>query len=111
MSLGVKIIAIRDTPEMGYDVPTCATRPFQNDASVFDRYRAIVLNDNRFDVNKLIFPSDVRLVDMSDAFCDEDKCFAVMNGILVYRDGHHISATYSRELADVLASKIGDIFR
>jgi peptidoglycan/LPS O-acetylase OafA/YrhL len=39
------------------------------------------------------------LLDMNDAFCPGKRCFPIIGGVLVYRDKHHITATYARTLA------------
>ena len=46
-------------------------------------------------------------LDMSDAVCRADYCRAVEGNILVYRDSHHISATYMRTMTDELGRQLG----
>ncbi|HTE49586.1 MAG TPA: acyltransferase family protein [Kofleriaceae bacterium] len=49
---------------------------------------------------------DVRLIDMTDQFCGKRRCPVVIGNILVYRDGSHITATYSRTLAAALEARL-----
>ena len=42
------------------------------------------------------------LVDMTTAVCPSDPCPAVVNRKIVYRDGHHLTATFARSLAPAL---------
>ena len=49
---------------------------------------------------------DTPIVDLSDRFCLDDICPAVIGNVLVYRDSHHITATYSRLLSDDLAERL-----
>jgi hypothetical protein len=39
------------------------------------------------------------LIDLRDAFCIAGLCPSIIGGALVYRDHHHVTATYSRTLA------------
>jgi peptidoglycan/LPS O-acetylase OafA/YrhL len=40
------------------------------------------------------------LIDLNDSFCIGERCPPVIGGALVYRDRHHITATYARTLAE-----------
>jgi len=52
---------------------------------------------------------DTPIVDLSDRFCLDDICPAVIGNVLVYRDSHHITATYSRLLSDDLAERLEEV--
>ena len=47
-------------------------------------------------------------VDLTDFFCADDRCPAIIGGVLVYRDSHHITATYATTLAPYLLAAITD---
>ena len=40
------------------------------------------------------------------AVCPADPCAAVIGGVLVYRDDHHVTATYARTLTPWLAAEL-----
>ncbi len=44
----------------------------------------------------------VRLIDLTDRFCDSGSCYAVIGDVIVYRDGSHLSDDYSTLLAPYL---------
>ena len=46
------------------------------------------------------------LVDMSNYICGHKHCSPVVGNVLVYRDQHHITATYVRTTAPYLAAKL-----
>ncbi|MGP5652216.1 SGNH hydrolase domain-containing protein, partial [Glutamicibacter arilaitensis] len=48
----------------------------------------------------------VRVVDPTKYFCPDGKCPAVIGETVVYFDASHISATYSKSLAGLLARDI-----
>ncbi|MEV6276714.1 acyltransferase family protein [Nocardia sp. NPDC051832] len=49
--------------------------------------------------------------DLTDALCRPERCLAAEGNILVYRDEHHISASYARTLAPELGRQVGEITR
>ena len=53
------------------------------------------------------YPAIVPL-DLSDAVCGPDYCRAVEGNVLVYHDAHHLSATYTRTMADELGRQLGE---
>lgn len=108
---GIPLILIRDTPTPSSDVPICLSRKAHNHwfrglrcdsdwANAFDsaasRAQDHALRDAR----------SARLVDLTDQFCDGMTCTAIRNGHIVYRDDSHITASYAKMLAPVLASRI-----
>ncbi|WP_309067382.1 acyltransferase family protein [Microbacterium sp.] len=48
----------------------------------------------------------VHLVDLTTAYCDDDRCPLVVGNVVVYRDRHHITATFARTLGPFLAREI-----
>ncbi|MCW2675515.1 MAG: acyltransferase [Modestobacter sp.] len=48
----------------------------------------------------------VRVVDLTDAFCDERTCHQLIGGVVVYFDGSHVSGTFSRTLGQFIADQL-----
>jgi peptidoglycan/LPS O-acetylase OafA/YrhL len=49
----------------------------------------------------------VGVVDLTDRFCDERRCHAVIGGVVVYFDANHLNVEYSRTLAPMIAAAVG----
>lgn len=100
---GVPVLALRDNPWFNFDVIGCleAEGAVPQDCDVA---RADVLGDVEAAVRNL--PGNVLFVDFSDLFCDAQTCWAVRDGILVYRDEHHITGTFAAVHSDRLAAAI-----
>jgi hypothetical protein len=49
---------------------------------------------------------EVDVVDMADTLCDDTTCPPVINDVLVYRQGSHITNTYAMTAKDILAERI-----
>src|SRR5690606_3098150 len=47
------------------------------------------------------------LLDFTDVFCRDGRCPPVIGNVFVYRDSHHVTASYMRTLAPVLAQRLG----
>ncbi|MDQ4503246.1 acyltransferase family protein [Sinomonas sp. ASV322] len=100
---GAKVISLRDTPmtldhsspecvALNHDKPlVCANQ--KSDALPVDPMTAAVaaMNDKR-----------ARVLDLSDFFCPDSMCYAVIGGVHVYYDKDHVTRTYIRSLTPEL---------
>lgn len=105
---GLAVMAVRDTPRPGKDVADCVAQNGHNNGRC-DVPRAAILADSAAFELRDDLPSNVHFVDFSDWFCSADICPAVMGNVLIYRDSHHISATYSQSLAGPVAEAISQV--
>ena len=48
----------------------------------------------------------VSLIDLTDYFCDERRCYAVVGNVAVYFDANHMNLEFARSLAPMLASAL-----
>jgi peptidoglycan/LPS O-acetylase OafA/YrhL len=108
---GIRIMAIRDTPNPGdrlkVGVPVCLAQAGNRmaDCSV---PRSKALRPKKQDPISIVAGKleDVRYVDMTDGICSVAACDPVVGGIVVWGDGHHMTATYVRTLAPRLLPEI-----
>jgi peptidoglycan/LPS O-acetylase OafA/YrhL len=95
---GIRVFAVRDNPTMPFSTPVCLARnPGNPGACVSDR--DFVLPPD-FDAS--MAPDNVHVADLSDYFCYHDVCPAVVGNVIVYRDTHHLTASYVITLAPFL---------
>ncbi|MER7455962.1 acyltransferase family protein [Micromonospora sp. NPDC126480] len=102
---GLPLVVIRDTPAFNTDMAECVSANRERlTACARPRQRALAggLPQERA---AAALP-DVHLVDLNDAICPAEQCAAVIDGVLVYRDGHHLTATYARSLAPRLHASL-----
>jgi hypothetical protein len=102
---GLSVIALRDSPRMGFDVPECVERSMP-DLSKCARPRAGMLAAADPTARLDPKPDNVTFIDLTDRYCDATTCFPVNGNVLIYRDKHHMSATYARSLAAVLGERM-----
>jgi peptidoglycan/LPS O-acetylase OafA/YrhL len=106
---GIRTIAIRDVPHTPFDVPACLSRraaglPFAV-ACAYERAGSlspVAIAAQTAAVRGL----PVRLIDMNDQICSTARCPVVRNGIIVFTDDNHLTASFSRSLAPTLGARL-----
>jgi SGNH domain (fused to AT3 domains) len=106
---GAKVRFIRDTPHAEYDVAACLAQaewdghtqcpaPVPAAALSPGIYAAETRGAKDF--------GNVKVLDLSDRLCGPDRCYLESGGQIIYRDGDHLTASYSRSLATVLFQRL-----
>lgn len=102
--LGIPVIAFRPTPRLRKPPADCL--PDRVDEC--DVPRSDALGHNVFELAESRL-ANVYVVDMTDGICDASTCSAVVGNIVVFRDRHHLTATYARALAPYLEQRIAGL--
>ncbi|GAA2081806.1 acyltransferase [Aeromicrobium tamlense] len=104
--LGIPVAAVVDNPDNGTPPAKCLDR-----VDSWDETTCSVPRDEAFPYGDA-FGEAARMtkgaerIDMTDFYCLEDVCPAMIGGVNVYRDRHHFTATFTRTLAPFLWSRI-----
>lgn len=102
------IFGIRDNPRMKENVPECLER--EEDISACSVARDEALSKVAPWDNTPGIPDNVYFADLSDGFCDKERCYSVIGNIIVYRDDNHITASYMKTLAPLLKPYLQEAF-
>lgn len=102
------VFAVRDNPRMAEKTPLCLETKSIEECSM---PRDQVLSDLLPWENTEGIPENVIFADLSDAFCDEEMCYAVIGNVIVYRDEHHITSLFSKTMAQYLGEKLQDAIK
>jgi len=102
---GVPVLALRDTPRFSFRVPECIERE-DGDHTSCSRPRKTALADVSPLLTATELPATLVPLDLSDEFCTATTCPTVIDGILVYRDRDHITATFAATLAGPLEAAL-----
>ncbi|GAA1943388.1 acyltransferase family protein [Agromyces allii] len=105
IATGTKVVVVEAVPTVPEATFACISRV------------GVDLNGCVTDVDEATSPVDAQLaaasasgaavVDMTDFYCDETECPAVIGSVIVYRDAAgHISGTYMKSMAPYLADRI-----
>jgi hypothetical protein len=105
---GMRVVALRDVPTTGgKSSPDCLAVNVGHPLAC-TRPRAEAVEPDAMTVAAGRISSDrFRLVDLSDEFCDKDRCYAAIGGAVVYFDHDHITGQFARTLAPFLLEAIG----
>ena len=90
---GAKAILV-DTPVSRYNVPSCLSR-HRSDVRPCQTSRSYALGPSPGVVERTAAVElGATLVDMTPFICPGDPCPVVKDGMIVYRDSHHLTATF-----------------
>jgi peptidoglycan/LPS O-acetylase OafA/YrhL len=103
---GIPQVVIRNTPWAPFDLPECvSTHSGKLSRCAFDRSRALGRAGNHEVLAAAKVPN-ATLVDLTDYLCPRELCPPVIGGTMVWRDSHHLTATYARSLAGPLGQAL-----
>lgn len=98
--VGAPIVYLRDTAHPTEDIPTCISGAIDDWSKCAFKHDGI--EEPVIQQTLLGNQPNVTVVDMLPYFCDGAECPAVRNGLLLYRDSSHITATAALALAPAL---------
>lgn len=109
---GITTVAIRGTPRTWFDVPQCLSRraarlPFSR-ACTYGRDESINHSADRAQADAMRGLA-VRLVDMNDAICSTTRCTVLRDRVVMFTDDNHLTASFSRSLAPVVAPTLKSV--
>ena len=104
--LGIQVIAIRDTPNLPFDVPECLSRH----GSCSGSRTTAISNEDLIVIAAHKEPS-VALLDFTDAICGPVSCAPIVGNVIVRRDCCHLTATYALSLKTVFATALDEVLR
>lgn len=109
-----QVFVLQSTPYLGFDGPNCLDPRSRLDA-IAHRHRGCMVRFPTprsravFDAQRMAAEPfrNVHMIDMTSAYCADQECHAELDGRIVYRDGHHLTASFARSLAPQLARALG----
>jgi hypothetical protein len=109
------VVVIRDTPRGSTASTLCVQRAFAARRAAgprCSRHRAQALHtDPAVVAARRLRSPRVHAIDLSNFFCDARRCFPVVGGAFVYKDGDHISTVFARTLGPYLLRAYDAILR
>ena len=98
-----RVVVVADTPtwSITLDVPACLSA-HPRDIRPCSMSRAAALAGTMVRERAAAKATGAGLVNLNELICPADPCPAVVNGMIVLRDTHHLTATFARSLAPAL---------
>jgi hypothetical protein len=111
---GIPTIVFRGTPRTWFDVPLCHSRRAAGlmgaSDCTFSRDRAMASLAIAAQT-EAARGLPVRFVDMNDVICPSRRCGTMRKGIVMFTDDNHLTATFSKSMAPVLAERLAPLVR
>jgi peptidoglycan/LPS O-acetylase OafA/YrhL len=110
---GIPVATIRGTPRTWFDVPACLSRraaglPFAGDCT-YERRRALSPVAAAAQT-RAARGLRVRVVDLNDRICATPRCDVQRDGLILFTDDNHLTASFTRSLAPVLGARLASAF-
>jgi peptidoglycan/LPS O-acetylase OafA/YrhL len=109
----IQVYVLRSTPELPFDGPSCLTPRIwhhgfthRGPQCIADAHSNHANEVFRWEVSAVSRFGNVTPIDMTEAVCPNGKCHAEMNGTIVFRDTHHLTATFAASLSNKLKSHL-----
>jgi len=104
------IVVIRDTPRIAGDTVDCIDRSIaageRADIACAVPRRTAVEVDPQAVAARTSGSARTQVIDLTDRFCSERLCFAVVGGALVFKDLHHFTLVWAETLGAPLAREV-----
>jgi peptidoglycan/LPS O-acetylase OafA/YrhL len=101
---GISVVAIKESPDVGLNVPACLTKHAAAKCTV-PKARALVPNPPTVYATQAL-GGTVPLIDMDSQICARNSCPPVIGNVLVYQDSHHLTSTYALTTAPYLEQRL-----
>ncbi len=94
-----KVAIIVDTPSSRFNVPACLSK-HRSDVRPCETARATALGPDPGLVERTAAKDlGATLIDLTPLICPGARCPVVLDGMIVYRDSHHLTATFARSFS------------
>ncbi|GAA1142903.1 acyltransferase family protein [Nesterenkonia lutea] len=99
---GTDLLLLRGTPRTEENVPDCLAEGGDavECAPDFEKFASTD------PLTELTLPENTYTVDLTDHFCPQQQCSAVIGNVLVYRDSHHLTNEYVETMVPHLERKL-----
>lgn len=104
-----RTVVIADTPDFHETVPVCLSANLDNTAPCTKSRDEVLTSPSRMAEVAATSSRSIALIDLTRYICGPEECPPIIGNTLVYRDAHHLTATFSKLLAGVLADQLTPI--
>jgi peptidoglycan/LPS O-acetylase OafA/YrhL len=104
---GKQVVVVGDVPttRSAAQIDECTEGTLPESACALDRTSALG-PDAMTESVKATSSEAVQLLDITQGFCDTEKCYSAVGGLPVYSDNHHLTKAFSQSLANLIESPL-----
>ncbi|MFT4050807.1 MAG: acyltransferase family protein [Microbacterium sp.] len=103
------VVVLADTPDLQVTPSVCLSAHLESADDCAVLRSVAVAGFARAAERSAAEANDVPYVDLTDSLCTPTLCFPILGNVLVYRDAHHLTATFSRVLAEPLGRALAPL--
>lgn len=108
------IYLLASTPILPFEGPACLSRQHWRPDLLSRQCAAALKPDHHADINSWVADAAkaferVHVIETDALVCPDHQCDAQRDGLVVYRDNQHVTATFARSLAPALGKLIGPL--
>jgi peptidoglycan/LPS O-acetylase OafA/YrhL len=100
----ISVVAIRESPDVGLNVPDCISKHTQRECAVPKAKAEVQDPPTTFAVRAA--SGKVPLINMDSLICRPTICPPVIGNVLVYQDSHHLTSDYALTTAPYLEKRL-----
>jgi peptidoglycan/LPS O-acetylase OafA/YrhL len=101
---GISVVAIRESPDVGLNVPDCLSKHTPEMCTVSKAKAEVHNPPTKYAVRAA--SGKVPLINMDSLICGPATCPPVVGNVLVYQDSHHLTSTYALTTAPYLEKRL-----
>jgi len=106
-SHGISVVAIRESPDVGLNVPDCLSKHTPKMCTVSKAKAEAHNPPTKFAVRAV--SGKVPLINMDSLICRPATCPPVIGNVMVYQDSHHLTSTYALTTAPYLEKRLLEV--
>jgi len=104
---GAKVVALRDNPQMTDAMKSCWDSAIRDASGCLgDKYKMLFPDPSQTAADEL---SGAYALDLTDLYCTDQTCNAMVGGTYVYRNADHISSTYSTVISSGVYQRLQNL--
>lgn len=110
-NLNIELYFILENPELGFSPRNCISRPFnifpkESCKVQYKKYLERMSEYNNLVINIAKKYSNISILDPTSVFCDNEYCYGIKNGMMLYSDDDHLSVDGSKMQARYFIEQI-----
>jgi peptidoglycan/LPS O-acetylase OafA/YrhL len=103
---GTRIVAVREAPEPGRNIPDCLSRAGADAASCTSSTKKAIIQHTALEQAVAKMGAGAELMDINSLICNQHTCPPIIGNVVVYRDTHHLTQTYIGSLEPYFAEQL-----
>jgi peptidoglycan/LPS O-acetylase OafA/YrhL len=103
---GIAVIAIRETPELRLDPPTCLAKNTGDQVACGVPVALAIVADPPSSYAARALGGQVTVVNLDSLICGPQDCDPVVGNVLVYFDSHHLTSAYVQTMAPFVRQRL-----